>query len=414
MNALSIRILAALIVGLSAGALAGALELQVLPRLIAVAQPVGKLWLDGLTMTIVPLVFGLIVVGVISAGRSASESRTAQRSLLWFAVLLVGASALAAGVAVLALQVWPAPVQAQALRAAAGAAPDLGAAGDWLTGLVPTNPIKAAADTAMAPLVVFALLFGFAALRISAELRSSLVDVLTAVVETMLVLVQWVLWLAPIGVAALAFVVGARAGAGAAGALLHYVLLISAVCLVVTAAAYVLATGAGRMGIVRFARAALPSQVVALSTQSSLASLPAMVKAADDLDVSRSGAGVVLPLAVSLFRAASAAANVAVAIYLAHLYGVPLGLGTLTVGVLVGAAVSLAAVGLPAQVSFFASIGPVCLAMGVPLGALPLLLAVETIPDLFRTLGNVTSDLAVTRIVGAGRVAETQVEKATT
>jgi proton glutamate symport protein len=63
---------------------------------------------------------------------------------------------------------------------------------------------------------------------------------------------------------------------------------------------------------------------------------------------------------------------------------------------------SLAVVSLPSQITFFTGIAPVCLAMGVPLDALPLLLAVETIPDIFRTIGNVTADLAVTGMV-AGR-----------
>jgi Na+/H+-dicarboxylate symporter len=109
-----------------------------------------------------------------------------------------------------------------------------------------------------------------------------------------------------------------------------------------------------------------------------------------------------LPLAVSVFRAASAAANIGVAIYLAHLHGIALGAAPLVLGALVAAVVSLAAVGLPAQVSFFATIGPVCLALGVPIGILPLLLAVETFPDIFRTVGNVTADLAVASIIGRG------------
>ena len=57
--------------------------------------------------------------------------------------------------------------------------------------------------------------------------------------------------------------------------------------------------------------------------------------------------------------------------------------------------------GLPSQVSFFTAIGPVCLALGAPVDLLPLLLAVETLPDIFRTIGNVTADIAVTRIVAA-------------
>ncbi|WP_312821482.1 cation:dicarboxylate symporter family transporter, partial [Brevundimonas sp.] len=68
------------------------------------------------------------------------------------------------------------------------------------------------------------------------------------------------------------------------------------------------------------------------------------------------------------------------------------------------ALISVGTVGLPGQVSFFASIAPICIAMGVPLEMLPLLLAVEVIPDIFRTVGNVTADVAVTRMVQGGEV----------
>ncbi len=278
--------------------------------------------------------------------------------------------------------------------------PSLGAAGAWFSGIIPANPIKAAAETHMAPLVVFALFFGFAASRIETRLRTLVMTFFEAVVATMLVIVRWVLLAGPLGVLALGFGVGARLGLGAAGTLLHYILMVVAACLAVTLAAYGLAAVFGRLSPITFARAALPVQVVALGTQSSLACLPAMITAASGLRTTPGAAEVVLPLSVSIFRAASAAANMAVAIYLAHLHGVALSPATLMVGVLVAAAVSLAAVGLPAQVSFFATIGPVCLAMGVPLNLLPVLLAVETIPDIFRTLGNVTTDLALARVVG--------------
>ncbi|MDB5663277.1 MAG: hypothetical protein JWN59_1615 [Sphingomonas bacterium] len=402
MNWASLRILVALIAGLLTGAVLAQAGASALPALLSVAGPVGKLWIDALTMTIVPLVFGLLVTGIASAARSVAGGGVAGRALGWFAVLLVAGCAAAALFATAILAAFPIPAGAE-VPVAAEAGPTVAAAGEWLTGFIPTNPIKAAADTAMVPIVVFALLFGFAATRIAEPLQRSLVTLFEAIVETMLVLVRWVLVVAPIGVFALAFGVGARLGAGALGALLHYVAIVSVACLVGALIAYVAVAVAGRMSPLAFARAALPSQVVAVSTQSSLASLPAMIAGAEKLDVAGSAAGVVLPLAVSLFRLASAAANMAVAIYLAHLHGIPIGPVTMIVGVLVAAAASVAAVGLPAQISFFTTIAPVCLAMGVPVIALPLLLAVETIPDLFRTFGNVTADLAVTRIVGRAR-----------
>lgn len=403
MNNQSLRILAGLVVGLTAGSvLAGTAAGD---SVGAVAQPVGKLWLDALTMTVVPLVFSLLVTGVMTAASSAADGTVAARALLWFAVLLLAASLLGGVTTLVTLQLWPLPEAASALAASGGQAPAI-ASGDWLSGIIPTNIVKSAAETAMVPLVVFALLFGVAAARITGELSDHVGRSFRALAEIMLLIVQWVLWLAPLGVLALGIGVGLRLGSGAAGVLAHYVAVVIIACLGVTMLAYVAAVAVGRLGLPAFARAAMPAQVIAISTQSSLASLPAMVDAAAALRVERAAAGIVLPLAVSLFRAASAGANVAVAIYLAHVHGVPLGVGALILGAVVAAAISVAAVGLPAQISFFAIIAPVCFAMGVPVVLLPLLLAIETVPDIFRTLGNVTADLAVTRIVGRGKNAD--------
>lgn len=400
-NTMSTRILLGLMIGLAGGAWLGRQPSPALDVLTAVAAPVGQLWLDALTMTVVPLVFALLVSGVASATSSASAGGVAARAMAWFIALLLAACAVGAAVASLLLAWWPLPDAAQALRGQAHSPPPMAAAGAWFAGIIPSNPIKAAAEMSMAPLVVFALFFGFAASRIEADLRVPLVRFFEAIAATMLVIVRWVLLAGPLGVAALGFGVGARMGVGAAGSLLHYVWIITCACLTITAFAYLLASVVGRISPLAFGKAALPVQVIALGTQSSLACLPTMISAGKTLRTMPGAAEMVLPLSVSIFRAGSAAANVAVAIYLAHLHGVAITPGVAAVGVMVAAAVSLAAVGLPAQVSFFATIGPVCLAMGVPLNVLPVLLAIETIPDIFRTLGNVTTDLAVARIVGA-------------
>lgn len=399
-NTLSTRILLGLTAGLTLGALLGARANASLEALLAVTAPIGQLWLDALTMTVVPLVFSLLVTGVGSATSSAAAGGVATRAIVWFVALLVGACMLSAGLTTVLLAFAPIPAGGEGLRGQGMTPPVLAAAGSWVSGIIPANPIKAAAETSMAPLVVFALFFGFAASRIATPLRTAMMTVFEAIVATMLVIVHWVLLAGPIGVLALGFGVGAKLGLGAAETLLHYVFIVVAACLSITVAAYLLVVLVGRISPVTFANAALPVQVVALGTQSSLACLPAMIKAATSLRTAPGAAEVVLPLSVSIFRAASAAANVAVAVYLAHLHGVVVPPATLAIGALVAAAVSLAAVGLPAQVSFFATIGPVCLAMGVPLNVLPILLAVETIPDIFRTLGNVTTDLAVARLVG--------------
>jgi Na+/H+-dicarboxylate symporter len=107
----------------------------------------------------------------------------------------------------------------------------------------------------------------------------------------------------------------------------------------------------------------------------------------------------VLPLAVAIFRGTSPAMNMAVAIYVAYLTGTPLSAWTLAAGVLVAFLVSLSSVSLPGTLSFVVSVGPIAMAMGVPIEPLALLVAVEMLPDIMRTLGNVTADVAVTAAV---------------
>jgi len=389
------RLIAGLVTGLAAGMLLQGQAQEVVGQLL---RPVGSLWLDALTMTVVPLVFGLLVVGVASASRSAAAGGTTLRALLFFALMLLVACVAAAFLAQAMLGLWPVQQGVMAISDA----PVAGWSADWYKGIIPANPIKAAAETAMVPLVVFALSLGFALARIEADLADALLKPLRAIIEAMLVIVGWVLALGPIGIGALAFGAGATMGAGVLGALAQYVVVVIACCLAATVLGYVWAVVAGRVSPLRFARAALPAQAVALGTQSSLATLPVMVQGAERLGLRTQSVAIVLPLAVSLFRAASAAANVAVAVYLAHLHAVPLGLSGLMLAAIVAVPVSLGAVGLPAQVSFFATIAPVCIAVGVPVTALPLLLAIEAVPDLFRTLGNVTNDIAVASIVARG------------
>lgn len=412
---LTLRVLLGLVLGLAIGAALSATGYTQLEQVIAVSEPLGGLWLDALRMTIIPLVFSLIVVGMIQARGAAGAGGPAARALSLFAILLTAAAAFSALVMPAVLAAWPVSADAAAgLRAAVASstAPfvaDAPRAGEWIRGFLPANPIKAAADGAMAPLVIFAVLFALAASRIAHELQDRLTGVFEAVSQAMLVLVGWVLWLGPIGVFALGLGVGARAGAGAVGVLGHYVLIISGVCIAVALLQYPLALLLARRSPLAFARAVAPAQIVAFSTQSSIASLPAMLEGTRALGVSNRTAGVVLPLAVSLFRITSPAANLAVAIYVAHINGVALGPGQLVLGVAIAAIVSLAAVGLPGQTTFFTTIVPICLAMGVPMELLPILLAVETIPDIFRTVGNVTADVAVSVIVeGRGPAGEAE------
>lgn len=406
---MSLWVVAALVVGLLVGAMVNAAGSPGLTSAVEAIEPLGGVWLNALRITVIPLVFAMLVTGIVSISDAASTGRLAMRALVVFAVMLVLATiyAILAGLGLLNL--WPIdPVAGQALLAGIPA-DSLNAVGEaartdglraFLGSLAPSNLVKAAADDGVLGVVVFAIAFGFACTRLEARLRQPLAVFFEATAEAVVVIVHWVLLAAPIGVFALALGVGLRAGVGAAGVLGHYIAIVclSQIGAILLVYLGVLAFGKIRLG--RFIQAIAPAQVVAFSTQSSLASLPVMVeRARDHLGVPHASAGLVLPLAVAVFRLTSPIANLAVCLYVAQLYGVHLSLGLLIAGGLTALAVSVASVGLPGQVSFFASVGPICLAMGLPIGVLPLLLAVEVIPDIFRTIGNVTADMAATRII---------------
>jgi Na+/H+-dicarboxylate symporter len=400
----ALRVLVALIVGLVAGIWVAESGPGPVGWGTAIAQPLGTAWLNGLQMTIVPLVVSLLILGIAQTADAARAGRLAGRAMALYMAVLWGGAIMAAVMTPLLLGWWPLdPHAAQALRAALNGTKtitDVPPFSDVVSAMVPSNAISAAANSAFLPLVVFTLAFAFAILKLPDDQRGVLIDFFRAVSNAMLVVIEWVLALAPIGVAALAFLVGAKAGTAAFGALLHYVIIVASIGLLVWLFAYPIAIIGGRVPLFAFLRATGPSQAVAISTQSSLASLPAMLDGAERLGISTRISGVTLPLAVAIFRSTGPAMNLAVAIYVAVWFGVPLTPTNLTIGVVVASITTLGAVSLPGSISYISSIAPIAAAMGVPIAPLGLLVAIETFPDIIRTLGNVTMDLATTTVLG--------------
>lgn len=399
-----VRILVSLAAGLALGMLVARAAPDLVGPTVAVAEPIGGLWLDALRMTIVPLVVSLLITGIADSAEAARASRLTARAVILFLAVLWSGAIMSALLTPLLLASWPIPGDAaEALRTTlAGTTEQVGEVptlGQFIGSLIPTNPISAAANDQILPLLVFTLVLAFAITRLPPEQRRLLTGFFRAVGDAMLVIINWVLWLAPIGVLALAYAVAARTGASALGAFAHYVVVVSLVGCVVWAMAWPLARFGGRVPFLDYTRAVGPPHAVAISTQSSLASLPAMLKASERLGVPVAASGVVLPLAVALFRATGPAMNLAVAIYVASLMDVQLTPVALIAGIAVASTTTLGSVSLPGTISFIASIAPICLAMGIPIEPLLLLIAVETLPDIVRTTGNVSMDVAATATV---------------
>lgn len=370
------------------------------------ANIVGGLWLNALKMTVVPLIVVLLVTGIARGVEAAQGGRIAGRTVAWIVAVCTASALFGALMMELLTAIFPlSATSAEALRSgiagldpAAASAPVPGVA-DFITGIIPSNVIASASNGDVLPLVIFSLLFALAVARLAAGPRRTVVSLFEAIADALLVIIGWVLLVAPIGVFALGFTVGAAAGSEAFAALGHYVVLISAIGLLVTLAGYPLAIFAGRTGPGLFTRAMIAPQAVAISTRSSLASLPAMLASARAMGIREQVADISLPISVALFRATGPAMNTAVAFYVAHWLGLEPTLGQMIAATAVGAVMSYASVSLPGEITFISSIAPIALALGVPIAPLGLFVAVEMIPDIFRTVGNVTLDVAVTTAV---------------
>jgi Na+/H+-dicarboxylate symporter len=403
------RVLGALGAALAAGLLIGVVGNPALVRIADAVGPVGTLWVNAIRMTVIPLIVSLIITGVASSVDVGAVGRLGARTLLVFVLLLAAMAVVMMPVAMLLFARLPPGLAHPALPAGATeAAAALAAGGQhqtlaaWLTSLIPSNPVGAAANGEMVPLILFTLLLAIAIARSPASARASLVGFFDALGAALLTLVRWIVLLAPIGVFALVLPLAAHAGTLVAGAIGFYVLAYSAACAVAGLLLYPAVALAGRVPMRQFARAALPAQLIAISSSSSIASLPAMVEGAEGpLRLSNRVTGFVLPLAVSMFHIAAPVSWTIGALFVGWFYGVPLDAGAIATIAFAAVFLAFASPGVPRGA--FIMLTPLFLAIGLPAAGIGLLIAVDAIPDTLATALNVTGDMAAAVIVGRQR-----------
>lgn len=412
---LTVRVLIAFILGLAAGLVILAHPTPWLLKFVAVVEPVGTLWVNAIRMTVIPLVVSLLITGVASCSDMGAVRRIGGRTLAAFAGLMV-LVAIASLVLVPPLFAWlhMDPATIANLRSSAGgaatSAPAIPSFNDWLLSVIPINPIKAASDGAMLPLVVFTLALALALLKVAADRREAVLKFFQGVGDAMLVIVRAIIELAPIGVFALMLPVASRTGLAAAGALGYYVAVAAIAQLLAILLLYPVAAVGGRISILRFARALFPAQAVAVSSASSLASLPALLDSSESkLRLPPSVTGMVLPLAVSTFKIATPVIWLVAAVFLGHLYGVRLTLEQLVVILLTSILTSFSLPGVPH--GWLLIITPLVATMGIPAEGIGLLIAVDVVPDIVATVLNVTGDMAAATIVSRNdNVADNEAE----
>ncbi len=397
---LTTRVLIGLVGGFLLGlALAGATS-PLAATILAIVAPVGTIFINLIRMTVIPLVVSMLIASVGSMAASGALGRVGARSVLVAVALLAVATVVSMVVAqpVLArIQIDQAA--AMALRgpvASAGtvAPPGTPALAQWFIDLVPQNVFRAAADGAMLPVILFSVLFGLALARVDGERRDAVVRVTQGVADAMQRLVAGILELAPFGVFALAVPLASKLGLAAAGAVLAYiVLVVTLTVLVGVLVLYPLGIVAGRMSPAAFTSFCAPAQAVAFASRSSLAALPAMVESAERANLPPVVSRFILPLAASVFRVGGAVAIPVGVLFLARLYGATLSPAQLASVVFTVILTTFAVPGVPGG-SIIAMV-PVLAAVNLPIEGIGILLAVDTIPDMFRTTGNVTGSMAL-------------------
>lgn len=400
--------LVALGAGLAVGALGHGSRALGFTILGEAVNPLGHLWLASLQMTVLPLVVVHLLAAIVGAGGSDPLGALGTRAIALFVAMLVLAAfftliitppliaAAAPDPASFSLlQASTAVPQAAREAAAAGA----GSLSEWIGNLLPSNLFEAARRGDVLPLLLFSGLLGLAIRQLPSEKRQPLHVGFESLSAAMMILVRWLLAATPLGVFALSYALGRDTGFEAAGVLGGLVVLQCSVMSLFTLLLYPMSAVLGRVSIASFARAVAPAQLIAVSTRSSIAALPALVEGGQaHLQLPESSTSFVLPLTVSLFKVNRTISACAKLLFLAHVYAVPLSSGRIAAFVAAVVVLSFSSVGVPNGGAAFKTL-PAYLAAGLPIEGIILAEAVETIPDIFKTVLNVTGDMSAAALL---------------
>ena len=368
----------------------------------AFVTPIGTLWVNALRMTVVPLVASLLIATLASGGGARSFGRLGRRALVVFFVFLFA-------IAVIGIVTVPPffslltvdPAAAASLRASAAEPPLAQTPGfaQWIAGIVPANVVRAAADGAMLPIIVFASLLGLGLARTSGGPASPrLVTFLRGVSDAMIQIVRWVLLFAPIGAFALAVPLAMHLGNAAAGAIVFYLAAMVGFHAAIGVIIYLVIPLVTGTPLARFAKALFPAQIVVVSTRSSLAALPAMLEGAQrELEISPDVAGFAIPFGVALLRANIAMSWIIQVCFLAKLYGVSVSTSAVLTVAAGSIALSFSVPGIPSGGFLIAA--PYLPSLGLPIQAIGILIALDALPDIFKTLLNVTAHMSTALVL---------------
>lgn len=398
----SIQILLGLGLGLLIGILISDSQNSSLIQMSAYIEPIGTLWVNAIRMTIIPLLIALIISAI--AGQKSSEvaAHLSGQSIMLFVIMILISSLCTLIMGPLLISLINIDSQSSSLllnqvETFDNTQRELPDFRDWFVQLIPTNPFKAANDNAILPLLIFVGLFAFSLLHIKENQRRIIVDFFEAVKSAMFILIKWVMAVAPIGVFALVVPLTSKLGFSAMTALGGFVMITCGLITVMMIFLYPIATVFGKINLTQFIKAVAPVQIIGFSTRSSLASLPATIAATEKLGISSKVSGVVLPMAVSLFKFASPIARITGTYFIAKLFDVELSQLDYSLIALAVGFLSFYSPGIPSGGLLIMT--PVYLSLDLPVQGIGLLIAVDLIIDMFITAANVTANVTAAALL---------------
>ena len=398
----SLRILIGLTLGLLGGIAVSFAESGFLSTLPALIEPIGALWVNGIRMTVIPLLMALLVTAIAGQQSTGVVAKLGGKTISLFIILIGIASfytLILAPPLLSLLNIDPAASENLLARTGTAAVTEteIPPFRDWLVNLIPANPFQAAVDNAVLSLLIFTGLFSVALLHIGAAERETMVIFFAAIKDTMFVLINWIMKLAPYGIFGLAFPLAANLGLSAISVLGSFIVVTCGLILLMMLALYPIAVFAGKIPLQQFSKAAASIQIIGFSTRSSLAALPATFAATESLGISYKISGVVLPIAFTLFKFASPIGRIAGTFFVAQLYGIDLAFYEMLIISLAIGLFSFYSPGIPSGGLLIMS--PVYISLGLPVEGIGILIALDLVIDMFLTMTNVTANLTAVALL---------------
>jgi len=405
------KILIGLIAGAAVGAFANLAAIEPLQNLLGSLEPLGTAFINLITMIVIPLVVASLLVGTASLGDLRKLGRIGGKTLAYY--MLTTAVAVTIGLA-LANVIQPGAGVSEATRDELAAryggdasarmdiAENAPTAAETLLRVIPRNPVQAAADMDLLPLIFFTICFGAALTVIQPERKDAVLNFFHGINDASMTLINWIMELAPYAVFVLIASVVANFGFDLLQSLLVYTVVVVAGLMLHAFGTYgLILRFVARLPPGPFYKKIAAVPLLAFSTSSSNATLPLTIETAEEkVGVSNQVASFVLPLGATINMDGTALYQAVAVLFIAQIYGIDLGLAEQMIIVLTATLASVGAAGVPSAgiITLIIVLNSVGMGQHVQAG-IALILGVDRILDMIRTSVNVTGDLTCSAVI---------------